>query len=76
MSARPAVDPERCIGSGDCVRIAPAAFSIDEATGVSAPLPGVDAVALETLLEAARNCPTNAIEVCELDGTVLVASAR
>lgn len=76
MSARPAVDPELCIGSGDCVRIAPAAFAIDEASGVSTPLETADATPVELLVAAARNCPTNAIEVRRADGTVLVASAR
>jgi ferredoxin len=75
MSGRAAVDPEVCIGSGDCVRIAPAAFVIEEATGVSTPLPGAAATPIDVLVEAARNCPTNAIEVRDADGAVLVASA-
>jgi ferredoxin len=75
MSGRVAVDPELCIGSAECNRIAPAAFAIDEDEGVSKPQPGSDTTPLETLVEAARNCPTNAIEVRDAEGAVLVASA-
>lgn len=76
MSGRVTVDPDVCTGSEECVRIASAAFAIDEERGVSVPQPGADTTPLETLLDAARNCPTNAIEVRGADGTVLFESAR
>lgn len=63
MAARVSVDPELCIGSGECNRIAPTAFLLDEAAGVSFPLPGALDTSRESLLEAARSCPTGAIEV-------------
>jgi ferredoxin len=57
------VDPELCVGTGDCVRLAPQAFRIDEARGVSVPQPGAATTARDVLEEAAFNCPTRAITV-------------
>jgi ferredoxin len=69
------VDADLCIGSGDCVRLIPTAFRIDEARGVSVPLDGAAESDVALLVEAARTCPTNAIRVSAADGTVLVESA-
>jgi ferredoxin len=63
MSTVVTVDPELCIGTGDCVRLAPGAFRIDETRGVSTPLPGAAATDPDLLEEAAFNCPTRAITV-------------
>ena len=65
MSAaeRVRVDPELCIGTGECVRIAPAAFRIDDARGVSVPQPGAATIDVALLEEAAFSCPTRAITV-------------
>lgn len=60
---RVSVDADLCVGTGDCVRLAPAAFRIDEARGVSTLLPGVAATDADVLEEAAFNCPTRAITV-------------
>ena len=76
MSGRPTVDPELCIGSGDCVRIAPGAFAIDESSGVSMPQPGSADTPVDVLLRAAESCPMNAIEVRRADGAVLFGAAR
>ena len=62
------VDAELCIGSGDCVRLLPQAFRIDESLGVSAPLPGAAVADRVLLLRARRNCPTHAIEVSDANG--------
>jgi ferredoxin len=59
------IDPDLCIGSGDCVRLAPHAFRIDEGRGISTPLPAAATADREILEEAAFNCPTNAIAVVE-----------
>ena len=75
MGDRVSVDPELCMGSGECVRLAPGAFAIDDEANVSRPLAGASVISLETLLDAARSCPTNAIEVRAEDGAVLLASA-
>jgi len=57
------VDPDLCIGTGDCARLVPTAFQIDKLRGVSVPLPGAATTARELLEEAAFNCPTRAITV-------------
>ena len=62
-SPRVTIDPNLCIGSGDCVRLLPSAFRIDERRGVSTALPG--AATVDLLAEAAFNCPTHAIEIAE-----------
>lgn len=69
------VDPGLCIGSGECVRLVPRAFLIDESAGVSTPLPDAPDAGAEALLEAAGTCPTNAIRVVAADGSVLFESA-
>lgn len=76
MSTRVTIDPDRCIGSGDCVRLEPAAFRIDDDLGVAVPLAGASEVGMEGLVLAARNCPTNAIAVVAGDGDVILASAE
>jgi len=60
---RVTIDPDLCIGSGDCVRLLPDAFRIDERRGVSTPLPGAATADTDLLAEAAFNCPTHAIEI-------------
>jgi ferredoxin len=68
------VDPDLCIGSGDCVRLSPSAFHLDEAAGVSVAITaGVASAGLPLLVEAARACPTQAIRVTH-DGVVAHAS--
>ena len=62
------VDPELCIGSGDCVRLLPAAFRIDESLGVAVPQPGAALQDRRLLLRARSNCPTHAIEIHGPDG--------
>jgi ferredoxin len=57
------VDPELCVGTADCARLAPQAFRVDEARGVSVPLPGAETTDPEVLAEAAFNCPTRAITI-------------
>ena len=64
------IDPDLCIGSGDCVRVVPAAFCIDDALGVSLPTDGAATADPDHVLRAARGCPTQAIRVVR-DGTVL-----
>lgn len=75
MSSRVTIDPDRCIGSGDCVRLLPAAFRIRDDLGVAEPLEGASEADLQMLVRAAQDCPTNAIAVIAAGGEVLVASA-
>jgi ferredoxin len=65
VSVRVSVDPDLCTGNAECVRIAPAAFRLDDARGVSVVLPGAASVDRDLLDEAAFNCPTRAITVTE-----------
>jgi ferredoxin len=57
------VDPDLCIGTGECWRLAPGAFALDESRGVSVPRPGAATAERALLDEAAFNCPTRAITV-------------
>ena len=68
------VDPELCIGSSDCARVAPAAFHLEEDRGVSvAVAAGVASTDEQLLIQAARGCPTQAISVVR-DGIVVHGS--
>ena len=60
---RVTVDPELCIGTAECVRLAPQAFEIDEDRGISVPRSGAATTDPAILKEAAFNCPTRAITV-------------
>lgn len=57
------VDADLCIGSGECARLVPTAFRIDETLGVSVPLSGATSADVGALLQAARSCPTQAIAI-------------
>lgn len=63
MAANVSIDPDLCIGAGECVRVAPLAFQIDEDLGVSVPLDPADELDQATLEQIAANCPTGAIQV-------------
>lgn len=59
------VDRELCIGVSNCVAIAPTVFKLDDQNKVVVLDP--DSVDEETLIEAAKSCPENAI-ILEDDG--------
>jgi ferredoxin len=71
MSVQVTVDPDRCIGSAECVRVLPEAFAIDETRGVSVPRPAAGSADLATLAEVVRDCPTGAIRVIDAHGDAL-----
>jgi ferredoxin len=71
MRVTVSIDPEICIGSGDCVRLLPKAFQLREDLGVSVPLPGAADEDVDLLVRAAFGCPSQAIRVVAADGTVL-----
>jgi len=75
VAASVSVDPDYCIGSGDCVRVLPNAFELGEDVGVSLPLPGAADTDVDLLVRVAVACPTQAIRVVAADGTVLHASS-
>lgn len=70
MALEVIIDPDLCIGSGDCVRAVPGAFRIDDAAGVSVPTVETPTANRDAILRAAHGCPTQAISVAE-GGTVL-----
>ena len=57
------VDPELCIGSASCIRLAPGAFELDDDGVADVVDPG--AAPEDQLRAAARSCPTGAITVDE-----------
>lgn len=61
MTLEVEVNPELCIGSGNCVHLAPNAFELDD-DGVASPT-NPEAVSEDQLRLAARSCPTGAIRV-------------
>lgn len=63
------VDRESCIGIGNCVAIAPTVFKLDDQNKVVVLDSG--SVDEETLMEAAKSCPENAIIVEDDDGNQL-----
>jgi ferredoxin len=60
------VDQGKCIGAANCVHIAPRAFQLDEENLAYVVAP--EEVDDETLLDAARSCPTDAIYLDTEDG--------
>jgi ferredoxin len=63
------VDRELCIGVSNCVAIAPTAFKLDDQNKVVVLDPG--SVDEETLIEAAKSCPENAIILEDDEGNQL-----
>ena len=59
------VDRDLCVGTGDCVRIAPEAFHLGSADLQARVLPGAAAVEVGRLRMAAIHCPMQAIQVVE-----------
>ena len=57
------IDRELCFGFGDCVDAAPAAFRLDEESKSVVVDP--EAYDLETLVQAAQDCPVDAIFVVD-----------
>lgn len=68
-NVRITVDHERCVGNAQCVTLAPAVFRHNAA--VQSEVVDPHGAPLETVLKAARFCPTGAIRVEDADGTVL-----
>ena len=65
MTPRVSVDPDRCVGSGDCALNAPAAFEVDEDAGLARVLPGAADTDPADLRRAAYACPTGAIQLSD-----------
>lgn len=65
------IDRDLCVGFGDCIEAARAAFELDD-EGIAAFGEGIDEVDREILLAACGECPVDAISVLDADGTELV----
>lgn len=65
------IDRNLCVGFGDCIDVAPAAFALDD-EDVAVFLDTVDGVEREELMEACRACPVDALTVLDPDGRALV----
>lgn len=63
------VDRESCIGVSNCVAIAPTVFKLDDQN--KAVVLDPSSVDEESLMEAARSCPENAIILEDDDGNQL-----
>ena len=63
------VDRELCYGFGDCVDSLPDVFALDDED--TAIVLDPDAAGIEDIMEAAQNCPVDAIIVTDDDGEQL-----
>jgi ferredoxin len=59
------IDENLCVGTADCIRIAPDAFVIEDGDDVVSVTPGATEVPIALLRKAAYDCPTGAITVEE-----------
>jgi class 3 adenylate cyclase len=64
---RARVDRHRCVGAGNCITIAPTAFDWHEGDYLKADVVDPGSVEEEMLREAALACPTQAIEIEEIE---------
>ncbi|GIV01175.1 MAG: ferredoxin [Fimbriimonadales bacterium] len=64
------IDRDLCIGSGNCVKIAPEVFVLDE-TSTTAFRDGELSCDRDRLIEACRVCPTNALRCVDDAGNIL-----
>ena len=60
------VDRDLCIGSGECVRLAPKTFQLDSESKSTVIAQGADSD--EVLMEAAKTCPVAAIILTDPSG--------
>jgi ferredoxin len=60
------VDRALCYGFGDCVDTLPDVFALDEED--TAVVLNPDAASLDDIVEAAQNCPVDAIIITDEDG--------
>jgi len=63
------VDKDACIGVGNCVAFAPTVFTLDKEN--KAVVLDAASVDFDTLLEAAKSCPENAIVIEDDEGLQL-----
>jgi ferredoxin len=64
--ARIVVDPDKCIGSGICVDVAPGVFQLDDRLVSTVVNP--EGASEKDIVEAAEGCPTEAIQLFDASG--------
>jgi ferredoxin len=62
---RVTVDPDLCVGTAECVRLAPEAFALDDAEDIALVAPEASQAPIAQLRRAAYECPTGAITIDE-----------
>ncbi|MFN2483718.1 MAG: 4Fe-4S domain-containing protein [Candidatus Limnocylindria bacterium] len=67
MPVRVRVDRHKCVGAGNCITLAPTAFDWIPGDFAKADVVDVGSVEHELLVEAADSCPTQAIEIEEVE---------
>lgn len=63
---RMVVDPDSCIGAGQCEMLAPTTFLVDDDAGVASVLED-DLLSRNSAIEVADRCPGGAITFVEID---------
>lgn len=63
------VDQDLCIGAATCVAVAPTVFQLNEEG--KAYILDADSVDEQTMLQAAKSCPVNAIIIKDKDGNIV-----
>jgi len=61
---------DKCISAGTCVAIAPDVFELDE-EGIAV-VKNPDGAEEQAIIDAAKSCPTQAIEVYDDEGKLIV----
>lgn len=61
---------DKCISAGTCVAIAPGVFQLDDEGKVI--LVDANGADEQTIIDAARSCPTQAIEIFDDEGKQIV----
>jgi ferredoxin len=65
------IDRELCIGSGNCVKVAPDLFELDEEV-ICAFAPTADSTPPEKIIDACEVCPVQALFVLDKNGREIV----
>ncbi|MBZ0268017.1 ferredoxin [bacterium] len=65
------IDRGSCIGSANCVKVAPELFAIDD-EGIVVFAPGAGNASAETVEEACRICPVEALFLTDASGEQIV----
>jgi ferredoxin len=65
------IDRRTCIGSGNCIKVAPALFQLDD-EGIVAFGAGADRTDREKVIDACSVCPVEAFQVTDAAGDQVV----